>query len=130
MLVVLVTLVSPWIWFPLRAIAQVPTVPAPPVLIPTDPTPTPIPTQPGREAVCAVVLQMPDAAETDEMLERLGSDRATILQDLETLRRNMEQYDAEGYGWQNIIDSPNSLDPQPGSWLLGALRMACETSQR
>ncbi|WP_204139358.1 YbaY family lipoprotein [Halomicronema sp. CCY15110] len=42
------------------------------------------------------------------------------------MRSNMMQYDAEGYGWQNIIDSPDGLAPQPGAWLLGALRMVCE----
>jgi hypothetical protein len=91
---------------------------------------TPLPADamvsPGRTEVCAIVLTMPDAEDTDIMLERLQRDRPQNINDLEQTSRNLHQYDAEGYGWQNIIDSPDALEPQAGGWLLGALRMACE----
>ncbi|MBE9138101.1 hypothetical protein IQ254_13045 [Nodosilinea sp. LEGE 07088] len=85
------------------------------------------PTEPSRAEVCAAVAAMPDADDTDAMLGLLETDRAQIIGDLEATSSNMQQYNAEGYGWQNIIDSSGALPPQPGAWLIGALRMACES---
>ena len=81
---------------------------------------------PSSAEVCAIVTTMPDAEDTNEFLARLATARADVIADLEATRSNMMQYDAEGYGWQNIIDRPDALAPQTGAWLLGALRMACE----
>ena len=68
---------------------------------------------------------MPGAEDTDEFLSLLETSRHDVITDLAALRSNMRRYEAEGYGWQNIIDSPDALDPKTGSWLLGALRIAC-----
>jgi hypothetical protein len=89
-------------------------------------TPGVTPTEPSRAEVCAIVTTMPDAEDTDEFLALLMTDRAQVIVDLEATASNMQQYNAEGYGWQNIIDSPGALPPQPDAWLIGALRMACE----
>ena len=83
---------------------------------------------PSRAEVCALVQSMPRAADTDELLTLLDSDRPSIIRDLEAMKANMEQYDSEGYGWQNVIDGSSALEPRPGSWLIGALSMACEES--
>ena len=83
---------------------------------------------PSRAEVCSLVQSMPGAADTDELLTLLGSDRPTIIRDLEAMKTNMEQYDAEGYGWQNTIDGSSALEPRPAAWLIGALSMACEES--
>jgi len=84
------------------------------------------PTPPTGEDVCAIVTTMPDAENTDELLTSLDTSRSQVTRDLIAMRSNMEQYDAEGYGWQNTIDDPSALEPRPGAWLIGALRMACE----
>jgi uncharacterized lipoprotein YbaY len=81
---------------------------------------------PSNAEVCAIVTDMPGAEDTDAFLSLLDTTRQDVVADLEAMRSNMMQYDAEGYGWQNIIDSPDGLAPRPGAWLLGALRMACE----
>lgn len=60
------------------------------------------------------------------MLALLGSDRLQIIRDLEATAANMQRYDAEGLGWQNVINGSSALEPRPDSWLLGSLRMACE----
>ena len=83
---------------------------------------------PSRAEVCALVQSMPRAADTDELLTLLDSDRPSIIRDLEAMKTNMEQYDSEGYGWQNVIDGSSALEPRPASWLIGALSMACEES--
>ena len=82
---------------------------------------------PSHAEVCAMVSVMPSASDTDEFLSLLDTTREAVITDLEAMRSNMMQYEAEGYGWQNIIDSPDGLAPQPGAWLLGALSMACES---
>ncbi|MEM1291611.1 MAG: YbaY family lipoprotein [Cyanobacteria bacterium P01_H01_bin.162] len=82
----------------------------------------------SRAEVCGLVQSMPRAADTDELLTLLGSDRPSIIRDLEAMKTNMEQYDSEGYGWQNVIDGSSALEPRPASWLIGALGMACEES--
>ena len=81
---------------------------------------------PSSAELCAIVTTMPDAEDTDEFLALLDTTREDIIADLEATRSNMMQYESEGYGWQNIIDSSGALEPQVGGWLLGALRMACE----
>ncbi|MEO1067899.1 MAG: hypothetical protein AAFW95_02080 [Cyanobacteria bacterium J06638_6] len=93
----------------------------------TDSTSGVTPTEPSRAEVCAIVTTMPDAEDTDRFLALLMTDRAQIISDLEATSSNMQQYDGEGYGWQNVIDSSGALPPQPGAWLIGALRMACES---
>ncbi len=70
---------------------------------------------------------MPSAENTDELLSLLKTNRPEIINNLKAMKRNMQQYDAEGYGWQGVIDGSNSLEPRLGSWLIGALRMACES---
>ena len=97
-------------------------VAAPPLLANAHMSPSP-----SRAEVCAIVTSMPRAEDTDYLLSLLETDRQGVITDLETTRSNMMQYDSEGYGWQNVIDSPGALPPQPGSWLFGALRMACES---
>ena len=84
------------------------------------------PTPPTSSEVCAIITTMPDAEDTDELLASLDTSRSQVTMDLLAMQRNMEQYDAEGYGWQNVIDGSSALEPQPGAWLIGALRMACE----
>jgi len=84
------------------------------------------PAVPSRDEVCAVATTLPGAADTDALLALLLTSREDIVDDLVLTGDNMARYEAEGYGWQNIIDSPGALPPQPGGWLLGALRMACE----
>ena len=84
-----------------------------------------ISTEPSGEDVCDIVMSMPGAADTDELLDLLETSRPEIISDLTAMRRNMEQYDAEGYGWQNVMDGSSGLAPQPGAWMVGALRMAC-----
>ena len=76
--------------------------------------------------VCAQISAFPDAADPERFLSRLGTSRAGVVRDLGRLRRNLEQADAEGYGWQNVLGGPSFPEPRPGAWLLGALRMACE----
>ena len=84
------------------------------------------PTPPTANDVCAIVTTMPGAENTDELLALLDTSRSQVTMDLLAMQRNMEQYDAEGYGWQNVIDGSSALEPKPGAWLIGALRMACE----
>ncbi|MGF1459248.1 MAG: YbaY family lipoprotein [Leptolyngbyaceae cyanobacterium] len=84
------------------------------------------PAPPTGNEVCAIVLTMPDASNTDELLASLDTSRSQVTSDLIAMKRNMEQYDAEGVGWQNAIDGSSALEPRPGAWLIGALRMACE----
>jgi uncharacterized lipoprotein YbaY len=84
------------------------------------------PTPPTGDDVCAIVTSMPDAENTDELLTSLDTSRSQVTMDLIAMRGNMEQYDAEGYGWQNVIDGSSALEPRPGAWLIGALRMACD----
>jgi uncharacterized lipoprotein YbaY len=84
------------------------------------------PTPPDGDDVCAIVTAMPGAETTDELLSLLETTRSEVTSDLLTMSRNMEQYDAEGYGWPNVIDGSSALEPRPGSWLIAALRMACE----
>jgi hypothetical protein len=86
------------------------------------------PTSPSCTEVCAVVTTMPNAENTDELLSLIKTSRPEIIGDLNAMKRNMQQYDAEGYGWQSVIDNSNSLEPRLGAWLIGALRMACESS--
>ena len=76
--------------------------------------------------VCAIVISMPNAQNTNELLSLLKTSPHKVIKNLEAMKANMEQYDAEGYGWQNVIDGSSSLEPRPGSWLIGVLRMACE----
>lgn len=92
------------------------------------PLPAASPMPPSRAEVCAVVTTMPGAENTDGLLALLRTDRSQTISDLTAMKTNMGQYDAEGYGWQNIIDGSSALEPRPGSWLIGALRMACESS--
>ena len=86
------------------------------------------PTPPGSQEVCEIVTSMPGANDTDKLLSLLNTSRSEITKDLIAMKRNMEQYEAEGYGWNNVLDSSSSLEPRPGSWLVGALRMACDGS--
>lgn len=81
---------------------------------------------PSRAEVCAIVKSMPNAKNTTEFLSLLKKSPSGIIKDLNALKSNMEQYDAEKYGWTSLIDSPGGLEPRPGAWLMGALRMACE----
>lgn len=81
---------------------------------------------PSSAEVCEIVTSMPGAEDTEEFLSLLDLTRQDVITDLEATRSNMMQYDAEGYGWQNAIDGSSALEPIPDSWLLGALRMACE----
>lgn len=85
------------------------------------------PPPPSRDEVCAVATALPDAADTDAMLALLLTNRQAVVDDLILTGDNMARYNSEGYGWQNVIDGSGALPPQPGSWLLGALRMACES---
>lgn len=84
------------------------------------------PTPPSRAEVCAVVNSMPRANNTDTFLSLLKTGRSQVIKDLLALKSNMEQYDAEGYGWQNVLNSSSELEPRPDAWLIGALRMTCE----
>lgn len=84
------------------------------------------PPSPSRAEVCEIVATMPNGDDPDGMLQLLRTSREQIITDLNAMKRNMEQYDAEGYGWQNVIDDPAALEPKPTSWLIGALGMACE----
>ncbi|WP_157951164.1 hypothetical protein [Cyanothece sp. BG0011] len=84
------------------------------------------PTPPSSTEVCEIITSMTHAENTDKLLSLLDTNRSEITQKLIAMKRNMEQYEAEGYGWQNVLDSSSGLEPRPGSWLLGALRMACE----
>jgi uncharacterized lipoprotein YbaY len=70
---------------------------------------------------------MPGSEATDALLTLLETSRAETVNNLATMKTNMDQYDAEGYGWQNVIDGSSALEPRPTSWLIGALRMACES---
>jgi hypothetical protein len=97
------------------------------VLLLSHPLKSASPTPPSRSEVCAVVMSMPSAKNTDQMLSLLKTSRSQVVKDLIALKSNMEQYDAEGYGWQNAINSSSSLDPHPDAWLIGALRIACES---
>jgi uncharacterized lipoprotein YbaY len=87
------------------------------------------PMPPSRAEVCAIVTTMPGAENTDELLATLNTDRAETINHLATMKANMGQYDAEGYGWQNVIDGSSALEPRPAAWMIGALRMACESEQ-
>ncbi len=80
---------------------------------------------PSGDDVCAIVTSMPGAKNTEELLSLLKTNRKEVIEDLEAMKANMEQYDAEGYGWQNVIDGSSALEPRPSSWLIGALRMTC-----
>lgn len=82
---------------------------------------------PSSEEVCAIVTAMPGAEDTDKLLDLLDTERSQVITDLEAMSSNMAQYDAEVYGWQNVIDGSSALEPVPGAWLIGALRMACES---
>ena len=101
------------------SLSSYPAVAAPPLLADAH-------RSPSRAEVCAIVTSMPNAKDPDEFLSRLDTNRQNVITDLEAMRSNMMQYDSEGYGWQNMIDSTGGLAPQPGAWLLGAVRMACE----
>jgi hypothetical protein len=59
---------------------------------------------PGRTEVCRQVLSMPGASNTDELLTLLRTNRVDVLNKLRAMKGNMEQYNAEGIGWQNAID--------------------------
>lgn len=85
------------------------------------------PTAPGSREVCAIVTTMPGAENTDDLLSLLSTSRQETISKLDAMKSNMAQYDAEGYGWQNTIDGSSALEPRPGAWLIGALRMACES---
>ena len=80
---------------------------------------------PSGDDVCAIVTSMPGAKNTEELLSLLRTNRKEVIEDLEAMKANMKQYDAEGYGWQNVIDGSSTLEPRPSSWLIGALRMTC-----
>ncbi len=81
---------------------------------------------PSRAEVCTIVKSMPNATSTEEFVSLLKKSRSDIIKDLESLKSNMEQYDAEKYGWPSMIDSPGGIEPHPSAWLIGAVRMACE----
>ena len=81
---------------------------------------------PSGDDVCTIVTSMPGAENTDELLSLLKTNRQDLLNDLKAMKANMERYDAEGYGWQNVIDGSSSLEPRPSSWLIGVLRMVCD----
>ncbi len=81
---------------------------------------------PNQTDICNIVKAMPSAQNPDQFLNLLKIDRSKVIKDLTTLKSNMEQYDAEGYGWQNVINSSSGLEPRPDTWLIGALRIACE----
>ncbi len=81
---------------------------------------------PSGEHVCAIVTSMPGAKNTEELLSLLRTNRKEVIEDLEAMKANMEQYEAEGYGWQNLIDGSSALESRPSSWLIGALRIACD----
>ena len=85
------------------------------------------PTPPSSQEICQIITAMPNAENTDKLLSLLSTNRSDITKNLIAMKRNMEQYEAEGYGWQNVLDSSSGLEPRPGLWLLGALRMACES---
>ena len=87
---------------------------------------TPATSSSSREEVCAVVMAMPSAGNTDEMLALFNTNREGIITDLKMMKTNMQQYDDEGYDWQNVIGSTEALAPRPDGWLIVALRMACE----
>ncbi len=87
------------------------------------------PTPPSRHQVCEIVNSMPMANNSDQFLALLKTDRYQVIKDLTALKSNMEQYDAEGYGWQNVIDRSSGLKPLPDAWLIGALRIACESNE-
>ena len=72
------------------------------------------PTPPTRSDVCAIVTTMPDAEKTDQFLSALDSSRSQVMTDLIALKKNMEQYDAEGYGWHNMIDASSTLNLELG----------------
>ena len=76
--------------------------------------------------VCAIMTTMPDAEDTDKFLKYLYTSPSEVINDLKSMSFNMAQYDAEKYGWQNIIDSSGGLEPLPGPWLIGALLMVCD----
>lgn len=85
------------------------------------------PTPPGSEEICEIITSMPHAENTDKLLSVLSTSRSEITKYLIAMKRNMEQYEAEGYGWNNVIDSSSGLEPRPSSWLIGALRIVCES---
>ncbi|MGK7932683.1 MAG: hypothetical protein AB4041_14800 [Microcystaceae cyanobacterium] len=85
------------------------------------------PKPPSHSEICAIITSMPQAENTDKFLDLLKTDRSQVIKDLITLKSNMEQYDAEGYGWQNVINSSSQLEPRPDAWLMGALRIGCES---
>lgn len=90
------------------------------------PAQTSSPTPPTRSEVCAIVTTMPDAENTNELLASLNTSRSQVARDLIAMKNNMEQYNTEGYSWQAVIDGSSALAPKPSSWLIGALRMACD----
>jgi hypothetical protein len=69
---------------------------------------------------------MPNAENTVYFLSLLNKSPSDIIKNLKALKSNMQQYDAEKYGWPSMIDSSGGLEPRPSAWLIGALRMACE----
>ncbi|EAZ88632.1 hypothetical protein [Crocosphaera chwakensis] len=81
----------------------------------------------SSQEICQIITAMPKAENTDKLLSVLGTSRSNITKNLIAMKGNMEQYEAEGYGWQNALDSASGLEPRPSSWLIGALRMACES---
>lgn len=114
----------------LGTIAQTssPTSPSSP-LSPSSPT-SPSPTDrmaSSRQDICALVRAMPDAKNTDQFLTKVRVSREQVLLNLDQLKGLMEQIDAEGYGWQNVIGKPDAIPKaQLRAWILGALRMACD----
>ncbi|NJL44642.1 MAG: hypothetical protein HC922_00595 [Leptolyngbyaceae cyanobacterium SM2_3_12] len=99
-------------------------------MMPMSPSASPVlantPMPPSSAEVCAIVAAMPGTEDTDALLAMLDSSRTQVLDDLNAMGDNMERYDAENYGWQNVIDDSSALEPRPGAWMIGALRMACE----
>lgn len=85
------------------------------------------PPPPSRAEVCTVVKSMPNSNNTDEMLSLLETSRSQVVQDLIAVKSDMELYDAEKYGWPSMINSSDALKPNHSAWLIGALRIACES---
>jgi heat shock protein HslJ len=79
----------------------------------------------SREALCAIVSELPDAGNVEEVLATLNIDLEELIENQRALRIVMERLDAEGYGWQNVLGG-SSPDVQLQPWLIAALRLACE----
>ncbi len=96
--------------------------------------PSPSPTLPARDSassrqqVCAIVKAMPDAKDTDQFLTKVRVSREQALVNLDQLKSLMQQIDTDGYGWQNVIGKRDAIpEAQLHPWILGALRMACDS---